>query len=72
MNNHNRYNYYDDSDKANHDLNSNIKYMELKFYNLQCLIYSKYYIIAIDYKHLVFDTDKQNYFTHLVNIRKKG
>ncbi|ORX41667.1 hypothetical protein BCR36DRAFT_363932 [Piromyces finnis] len=26
---------------------------------------------TIDYKHLVFDTDKQNYFTHLVNIRKK-
>jgi len=26
---------------------------------------------TIDYKHLVFDVDKQNYFTHLVNLRKK-
>jgi len=47
LDNQNRYHLYDESDRANNDLNT------------------------IDYKHLVFDTDKQNYFTHLVNIRKK-
>eukprot|EP00833_Pecoramyces_ruminatium_P009896 jgi/Orpsp1_1/1183928/evm.model.c7180000087263.1 len=32
---------------------------------------SKTDLNTIDYKNLIFDTDKQNYFTHLVDLRKK-